>query len=141
MCLWGINIRWDDIKGSYLIAADDLQTTPGIILSSQTEESSPRSTGLLYKIKYQYTIAGKRYYSEQVTFTFVGNSDHNFARGYVRKYPVGRAVIVYYDPADPSFAVLEPHEKGSYLGMLSAVCLFAVLFPLSSYWAWKHRKS
>src|SRR6266545_70428 len=60
-------------------------------------------------------IDGKTYRSDEVTFAHTGSRNPDFARGYVQRYPVGRTVTVFYDPANPGFSVLEPESTEFYL--------------------------
>jgi hypothetical protein len=57
-------------------------------------------------IEYQYQVDGIKYHSHRVTFGMVESADE-----LVAEYPNHKRVIVYYDPSDPSSAVLIPGER------------------------------
>lgn len=122
------------------VRTSDLRTTPGTILSSVVQYHGGRSSSYNYNIRYQYAAAGKWYQSNQVSFGSWGDRDPAFAQSYVNRYPVGAPVVVYYLPAHPSFAVLEPAVTsttyfyfwftlgmGSFGTLLLAIWLFVVL--------------
>jgi hypothetical protein len=55
------------------------------------------------------------------------------ARGVVAKYPVGSQVLVYYDPSNPSDAVLEKKARSQWLmWVLLAVfdCVLCGVMPI-----------
>jgi hypothetical protein len=57
------------------------------------------------KIVYEYTVAGRKYRCDRVS---IGENMGNFeVAETIAKYPVGRAVTVYYNPSKRSQAVLE----------------------------------
>jgi hypothetical protein len=79
-------------------------TTQGQILSSRLTHNDD-TTGT--SIRYQYTVAGRQYESDNVR---VGgdfsSSDGSEAAAIVDRYPAGGTCTVYYDPADPARSVL-----------------------------------
>jgi hypothetical protein len=80
-------------------------TTDGKILYSATRNAGRNYGAQLW---YEYYVQGTRYVAED--YRVGGNSSpfQDVARAAVIRYPVGGAVKVYYDPANPSKAVLEP---------------------------------
>lgn len=70
------------------------------------------------QITYSYSIDGQEYISNQISTSKVW-TDYFESRGragaayegtWLAMYPVGKKVIVYYDPLDPSNALLERDE-------------------------------
>ena len=90
-------------------------STNGRVVESEVRVSRERSQGVgdfkdrrsaLGHMRYEYHVAGRRYLGHRVRWVDVRvGSDH--AQQLVSAYPVGRAVTVYYDPANPQSAVLE----------------------------------
>lgn len=76
------------------------------------------------RIVYTYSVAGVTYEGHLVDW--IDGVQTNFegpARKVVGRYPVGQRVNVYYDPADPKMAILEPWRiKG---------IIFLVLFTVA----------
>lgn len=64
-------------------------------------------------IVYEYVVAATTHTSDKVTFGDFSSSDSSHARGILERYPKGSRVTVYYDPADPGTAVLEPGATGT----------------------------
>lgn len=123
----------------------------GRILSSIVASSSTR-TGVVGRrwvtvyyaaIDYTYRVDGKRYQSNRIRFTgdegsgARSSTTRHAAQEETKQYPRRMAVRVYYDPAHPAEAVLEPglahfealslHGPG-FFALLALV--FAVIVPL-----------
>lgn len=95
-------------------ASEHWPTTSGRILTSEvSSHRSLNSSGThttIYepKIVYEYVVNGQRYQSEQINFSMVaGMSGSGYASTLVGKYPEGSIVPVFYNPDNPSEAVLE----------------------------------
>ena len=96
--LWG---------GIIIIRARKTQRWP--VTEGTIEQSAPTSEAndLLPHILFSYTVATHTY---QHTLEFPGgvNPSPELATHYVRKYPAGAKVPVYYNPDQPDQATLEP---------------------------------
>jgi hypothetical protein len=88
-------------------------------------------------IEYRYAVDGREYTSQRVEFGMGASLFfvHDFADRMQRRYPVGKLVRVYFDPAEPWLPVLErsPSMGTSVAWVLpgivcTAVGLFANLF-------------
>jgi hypothetical protein len=78
-------------------------TTDGKIIRSVLIPADPQSDAAdEVDIEYEYTVQGTRHTSPEVFPTEVG-----FPEEMLKKYPVGARVTVYYNPKNPSDAVLE----------------------------------
>ena len=55
-----------------------------------------------------YKVNNFRYTNDCVSLGQYGTSNRKHVREELKKYPVNRKVSVYYDPANPQDAVLEP---------------------------------
>lgn len=91
-----------------------LATTNGMITESNIELSgSPALNAVAwhYVIQYEYYIEGKRYISNRVSYGTTGSSDKSYAEEYIKRYPIGKPVLVYYDPKRPEKSALEPWVK------------------------------
>jgi len=89
-------------------------TVKGTVFSSTTDGGS-------CDVLYTYQFDRRTFQGNHVGF---GNeelmSDSNDAHRVVRRYPKGKIVDVYYDPADPEISVLEPGIRpGTYNEMRS----------------------
>ena len=83
----------------------------GVILSSEIHEEccGEYTEGWWPEVSYGYSISGTEYVSDKVEIVDVGDSNTAyFARQVILRYPVGNQVMVYYNPAEPRMAVLEP---------------------------------
>jgi hypothetical protein len=75
-------------------------------------------------VKYTYTVDGKGYTGDRITYFSHATDSEALAREDVEKYPVGKKVPVHHDPEDPSTAVLEP---GSHVAMIIVPAVLALL--------------
>jgi hypothetical protein len=82
--------------------------TPGTIVDSRliTKMDSEGDESIEASITYAYTVGGSALQGSRIK---IGASS---ARSMVQQYPTGADVQVYYDPAKPSSAVLEPGGSG-----------------------------
>jgi hypothetical protein len=85
---------------------------PGRVVTSESVTTQFRGRALRYapaaRIVYEYTLGDTVFTSERVgvqTLAVESGSEEGQRR--LRDYPVGAAVTVYYDPANPAVAVLE----------------------------------
>jgi hypothetical protein len=77
-------------------------------------------------VTYSYEVAGKERVSHRVFFDDDQFRTGDDARDRVRKYEPGSVVQVFYDPQDPSNAVLEPSAGWSETGKWIALALASV---------------
>ena len=108
-------------------AALRFASTEGVILSSKVKTSSD-GDGSTYapKIKYRYTVAGQEYVGEQYDYVGGSSSDGSYARRAVSENPPGKAVTVYYNPGNPSEAILHLAAPG---GQLLHVAVSPAVLP------------
>ena len=96
--LWG----W-----SIMVKARKMQRWP--VVKGAIEQSAPTSEAndLLPHILFSYTVDMHTY---QCVLEFPGGTSPSpeLATSYVRKYPIGAKVPVYYNPDQPAQATLEP---------------------------------
>ena len=97
-------------------------STQGVIQTATIRiDRTPRGDIQTPVIFYSYQVNGRPYGSDRVSFHF-GNviALTPNAASVVATYPEGAGVTVYYNPHDPSEAVLEP---GRYANNLATVAL------------------
>ena len=84
--------------------------TEGKILSSKVgsrRSSKNKSTRYSPKISYQYSVNEQDFTGNKIRIGGISSTNHRKANTYVKRYPAGKAVAVYYDPQDPATALLE----------------------------------
>lgn len=91
------------------------------------------------RVKYSYSVESRTYFGDKVAlYTANASTDPALANGLVAKYPVGKSVQIYYDPREPSVAVLETGSTGDnvFFFVLALVCLaFGVVLTLVAKYA------
>lgn len=77
-------------------------------LGKHTGHDPDDATTYSADISYDYVVNDRSYVNGTVNFGSVQTSDPSTARRVLKRYPVGLQVPVYYNPADPQEAILEP---------------------------------
>lgn len=69
--------------------------------------------GLWYvpEIAYRYEVGGRAYKGRKITLADRGYPKLKAAREVIARYPEGASIPVYYDPAKPRRAFLEPQRR------------------------------
>jgi len=110
-------LKWPGVPGQVIsgtASAQDVTTHAGI-----DDERDQVETRNFARIAYRYSVNGKRYTGKRVSIgDDMGNGD---IAGLLKKYPRGKVVEVFYDPADPARAVLE--RDLSHLIAADAACV------------------
>jgi hypothetical protein len=108
---------------------------PGTVLASQvtTSHGSKGSTQYAVAIRYSFEVGGVARKGDRYRYGgFDSTSDSRWANTVVQQNPLGAAVKVYYDPADPANAVLSRGISGGDLFIL----LFLTPFNLIMFGLW-----
>ena len=114
------------------LSAQRWETVEGKIVESRASRGSRSRSEP--QIVYEYQVAGRLYKSEKIAFLFVTSSESDVFET-VSKYPPDAKVTVYYNPADPAQAVLEPD-----VSIFSVLILIAGISLLAA-WRWIKRKA
>ena len=85
-------------------AAQSWPSTAGAITASDIHRSRDSDGDVQEeaRVLYSYTVNGKVYQSSRIGFITVGTASQ-----LVQRYPIGKPVDVFYDPANPSSSVLQ----------------------------------
>jgi hypothetical protein len=91
---------WGDTQGT-ILSAD--------VASSDGYDQSTNSYQTYYEpvVTYQYDVKGAQYTGSRVAELGGRYGSKNDVEKFLADHPVGSIVTVYYDPADPSKAILE----------------------------------
>ncbi|MEX2026917.1 MAG: DUF3592 domain-containing protein [Pirellulaceae bacterium] len=103
----------------WMIATQSLTWTyasaDGTVLESTIERGTDSDGDATYdaKIRYEYVAQGQSHRGDTIrNFSMRMNGGRQEAKRSVNRYPVGKRVVVYYDPARPSQSVLERGLRG-----------------------------
>ena len=90
------------------------------------------------EIEYRYHVGTKEYSSTKVSFGRDRYRSQPEAQHMLDRYPMRSAVKVYYDPADPSFGILQPGRNDEmellYKMELWFIGIFGFLFTATLLW-------
>ncbi len=95
-------------------------------------------------IAYRYKVKGANYASSKVALLDLATSSSGRAQTIVQRYPDKSKVQVYYNPADPSDAILQPGSAGGinvlYLigGIFAAAGVFFLVMSLTGHIRMSH---
>jgi len=90
------------------------RTTGRVVVSQVDEIQGPSEQGYPQyrpRIRYQFSVGGRSYEGDETAVGSAaapGSSEAAWARKEVERFPAGSEVTVFYDPASPRRAVLEP---------------------------------
>lgn len=104
-------------------------STKGVIIDSKLVESSMEKTRYWSEIYYKYTIGDMAYITTQ--FTVVGADSYSplvLSKDYW-SHPVGKQVIVYYNPIAPSESVILKYTVETWIPLTFGIglLLFSVI--------------
>lgn len=105
--------RWPSVMGRIVSSA------PGFALTRVDNREMPRNERIA-NISYAFEVAGRTYQGKRVTLA--EKTAESEVADLLARYPVGKIVTVFYDPADPSNAVLDREmPKGVLAGCLTLI--------------------
>jgi hypothetical protein len=86
-----------------------LNTTGTILMSSVQSSHSGNSHSIYPVVVYSYAVNGQSYQSQRIRAgdQFLTVRVAGQAQATVARYPIGKSVTVYYDPANPAESALE----------------------------------
>jgi hypothetical protein len=120
--------RWPQVPG--VVAQSKSGTETGFNdrepLTERDYLQDGYATMYLADIRFRYTVGGRNYSTDKLHFgQTVSSGDSSEAQLRLFKYPLGSAVTVSYNPANPSIAAVEPgltrdlfYIPGAALGLL-----------------------
>jgi hypothetical protein len=113
-----------------------------IVKSEMTSHSNSDGTTHGVAFEYTYSVGGAIYTGNRFTFDKSSSSDRAWARQAVADFPAGSERVCYYDPRDPSRAVLSPGLHGSditrilFFTPFNIVAGFLIAYAIST---WRER--
>lgn len=124
---------WDIRMLRKVAASDDWPQAQGIVLHSKLAfHQTRRGQAAEKEIEYEYTVEHKRYTSQRVAFDLFDKSGgRGLPKSIIERYPPKKKVTVYYDPADPATAILEPGIYSPFLLPLIFATGFVVMGVMS----------
>lgn len=92
------------------------------------EERRSGDKDFISRVTYSYVVAGRSYSADRVWLTDpMYWSDRNDVIRFLGRYPVGGAVTVYHDPAEPQSAALILTQTGSEQWILVAFLSLGIM--------------
>jgi hypothetical protein len=114
-------------------ASQDWPATAGQItearVSRHTSTDSDGDTSEHYSpiVRFRYQVASQEYEGSKIAFGFQQSfGSHAKAQSALARFPVGAQVSVYYDPSNPSDAVLERKAGSSTVSLVLGIIFLVV---------------
>jgi len=85
-------------------------------------------------VEYTYSVGGRDYSSRSIWPDTEVSGDRHYAERIAARYPVGKIVFVFYDPADPKRAGLEIGSRMHWFLLLAAAVCFGIAAATSGIW-------
>ncbi len=143
--LAGMGVLWygiDTVREAS--ASKSWPTTQGIITRSevrqQKQPSGGGSSSFIAEVSYEYKVDSLSYRNDRISRMDFGTSNRSSVREKKKKYPLGKEVVVFYNPANPLDALLEPGWGWIQAIPLGLGAAFS-LAGLSMLWRWLGRMS
>ena len=114
-------VHWPQIKGQVISSLLTIDHLPKLIDPS---DDPTRWYGT--DVQYKYSVGDRTYLSNRVSFQDGGVRSPQSALKVMNKYRHQHKVVVYYNPANPQQAVLEPANIGDILIPLMVGVLLAL---------------
>jgi len=126
--------QWPSVQGQISKSYIDRQLKN----RSDTMGSSIRYVA---RIGYTYRIDGKIYYCNTIGFgkNEYSSQKRSKTKKYLKRYPMGKPVMVYYNPADPHSAVLKAGITGGAL-LILIIGFFFVLAGVAGFIAYRNHQ-
>lgn len=132
-------ITWSNYRTA--LAAARWPSTQARILNSVAEarrvltHQGGGSTMIVWSplVEYSYQANGRDHYSSRISFGGDFAADRALAEKTVARYPAGSVATVYYDPTNPSSAVLEPRVAFAWPTLLLVAGFFAAAIFFSGW--------
>lgn len=116
---------------AYLIShgSEQWPQAAGTVIHSQIGESPMVEERFpLFSVKYEFFVGGRRYESSRIYFQTNTGESHLYPVEASSRYPLGKAVTVYYKPGEPEVAVLIPGVSRNIWGLLVLGALLTITY-------------
>lgn len=119
-------MRWLRTEGRITHSAPTSRRVRTVQTHAGAQGSGDREVRNFADIRYEYAVNGKRFKGQRVS---IGEDLGNFrVAETLARYPVGKAVVVHYNPENPAEAVLENEApEGIWGTMAGFIAVMAVL--------------
>jgi hypothetical protein len=117
--------RWPCVDGTVTDSRALRKVTQG------TGDDEGESISYVPTVEYRYELSGRTYTGSRIAFAQSGYGSPGRAEQKLARYPVGSAVKVLYDPANPASAVLECRNPLAWVMLIAGIVILAVAVALA----------
>jgi hypothetical protein len=115
------SLRWPTVTGT--ITRSEVATE----IDVSRDDKGHETTEELFRasLQFAYRVGEREFHSSHWNWGWTSlHSDRSRAEAVIAKYPIGKKLAVYYNPAQPETAVLEPGDKSGVAAPLWAGIVF-----------------
>ena len=109
----------------YAMASQGWGRVEGTVRNSEVKETDSDGPSYEPRIDYEYVVGKTLYRAHRMSYGLSSAGSRRRARRVVDEYPLGKTVIVWYDPSQPSRATLKTGGERGVAVALLVVSLFA----------------
>ncbi len=127
-------------------ASQSWPTTQGVVVAVSIKATTDNDGNDTYTpiVRYRYEVNGKTYESQRLAFGGQTSFSNNFeAEDFLKSYQENAPVTVYYNPANPSEAVLDTSTSSGrsliFLGGFFVFIGLALSVGYVAFWHWARR--
>ena len=113
------------------LASPSWPSIAGKVLTSSVTKGCGKQNGFFPEVAYTYVVHGRHYTGDRMAFIKRFCGSRHAAEQIAALYKPGNAVTVYFDPENPSDAVLTRGDKG---GAATFGLLLIFLAPVGAAW-------
>ena len=138
MCIGGICTEFYTVQLFRL--AQEVQSWPkakGVVVQSEIKETINDFTAL---VVYKYDVGGKSDSSSEIRVRGTTFKSQSEAMSFVKKYPVGAEVSVFYLESDPKKAYLEAGLEAAHYVMIVSPVVYALVMGVGFFELLKMRR-
>ncbi len=108
--------KWPSVKGRVLVSQ---------VKQEHKQTANGYRAYFVPELLYEYTVGGQTYQGKRIDFQVAQGTSEIWAKGIVQRFAVGQEISVYYNPKNPSEAVLE------HVTVSMRVSLFIFIFVIA----------
>ena len=120
------------------LAALSYPSAPAEITHSEAKDSDGDGDSKRLEVKYKFSVAGREFTGDKRRYNETASNDGWAEKAAREEYPVGRKLPAYYNPRDPSDAVLSPGVLGEDLFLAMFLTPFNLIMLASWIFAWNY---
>lgn len=124
--------RWPSVPGKVVVSQSQMRRVNVSDSITRTDGTNASEERNFANVVFEYHVGSRRFRNDRVS---IGEDLGNFqVAETLAKYPVGRDVVVFYNPRDPKQSVLERDAPKGVWGCIGALLTIGVAMVLGAFY-------